>query len=145
MRVSELKISYEPKVRAADREKISASRDAYNILKPFYAGTMEHKECFFALYLNRANKVVGCMKLSEGGITETIIDQRILFEGALLAHSTAIILSHNHPSGQLFPSESDKAATNNIKAACKIMNFQLLDHIILTESGYYSFADEGLI
>jgi DNA repair protein RadC len=74
-----------------------------------------------------------------------LIDQRILFEGALLAHSTAIILSHNHPSGQLFPSESDKAATNNIKAACKIMNFQLLDHIILTESGYYSFADEGLI
>lgn len=143
--VSELKISYTPKVKPSDREKIGNSQDSYKILTPLFADWLEYKEVVWVLYLNQAHKVVGAMKLSEGGIAGTVVDQRILFEGALLCHASKIILSHNHPSGQLQPSQADKEITNKIKEACTIMDFVLLDHLIMSNEGYFSFADEGIL
>jgi len=97
----------------------------------------------WALFTNRANKVLGSFLLSEGGVTGTVLDARIIFQGAILCNATGIILAHNHPSGNLRPSQSDLDMTKKIKEAGKLFDISLLDHIILTDEKYYSMADEG--
>lgn len=96
------------------------------------------------LYLNRANKVIGSYELSKGGITATIADIRIILSVALKTLATGLILAHNHPSGNLKPSEADVCLTNKIKEAAKLMDIQVLDHLILVEGGYFSFSDEEI-
>jgi len=126
--------------------KIGSSKDCYNAFKHFFdEDTIELTETFLALFLNRANNTIGWMKLSSGGITGTIVDQRILFAAALKVAATSMIISHNHPSGQLFPSQSDINLTKQIKASSLVLDIPLIDHLIYTENGYYSFADEGEI
>ena len=98
------------------------------------------------MYLNNANEIIGIHKLSKGGITATIIDIRILLATALKCLATGIIVSHNHPSGNLLPSKLDKELTDKLKAGCKLLEITLLDHIILApDNAYYSFIDEGLL
>jgi DNA repair protein RadC len=97
------------------------------------------------LYLNRANKVIGSYELSKGGITATIADIRIILSVGLKTLATGLILAHNHPSGNLKPSEADVSLTNKIKEAAKLMDIQVLDHIILADGGYFSFSDEGIM
>lgn len=106
---------------------------------------MDYRESFFALYLNQANRVLGIKKISECGISSTLVDVRIVMQAALLCNATAMIVAHNHPSGNLKPSSSDIKMTSQIKEAAKILNISLLDHIILTSDSYLAFADEGLI
>ena len=145
--VSEVKLTYKPKVKASERMSIYSSNDTYQLLKEnFYdADTIEYRESFKIVLLNRANKVLGVTQVSEGGLNSTPVDIRIIMQAAILANASAIILSHNHPSGNLRPSSDDKSITAQINQAAKIMQLQILDHIILTSEGYYSFADEGLI
>lgn len=111
----------------------------------FDADEMDYRESFFALYLNQANKVLGIKKISEYGISSTLVDVRIIMQAALLCNASAVVVAHNHPSGNLKPSSSDIKMTSQIKEATKIMSMFLLDHVILTSDSHYSFADDGMI
>lgn len=142
----EVKLTYSNKVKAADRVKIRMSKDTYDFLQKVYdPNTMDHHESFKVLLLNRAGEVLGVYSISEGGITGTIVDIRLIMQSAILANASAIILSHNHPSGNLCSSIEDNDMTLRIKKACEVMGISLLDHLILTTAGYYSYADEGMI
>ena len=106
---------------------------------------MQHVEETYALLLNRANKALGFSKISVGGTTGTIVDIKVIFQTALKSNASSIILCHNHPSGNLKPSEADIKITRSIKEAGKLMDIPLADHLIITDESYYSFADEGMI
>lgn len=142
--IAEVQISYSSKVPAKDRLQVKGSKNAADALRLVYPG-MEHKEYFYVLLLNRANKILGYYQVSSGGISGTVVDQRIVFQAAIKANASAMILAHNHPSGQLTPSQADIDLTKKMKAAGEIMDIPVLDHLIMTEESYYSFADEGII
>lgn len=143
--VSELTISYKPKVKPSDRCSIRFSQDAYKLLmeQAFNDDILEYKEYFKLVLLNGANKVLGITTISEGGMDGTVVDVRLIMQTALLAHSSSIILAHNHPSGQLKPSSQDDRITKKIKEAAKLMDIRIQDHLIVTGDNYYSYADEG--
>ncbi len=145
--VSEIKISYKNSVTSSKLNKINASSDAAKILFDTWDNdTIELHESFKIMLLNNSNIVKGIYEISSGGITGTLVDIRILFAVVLKSLSTAIILAHNHPSGNLKPSESDKSLTFKIKQACDLLDIKLLDHLIITPShSYFSFADDGII
>jgi DNA repair protein RadC len=142
-RVSEVQLTYKSKIKASERPKITSSRQVYDLLRPFFEEHMEYRELCYAVYLNTANRVLGVVKVSEGGCSGTVVDSKILFQGALLCAANAIILAHNHPSGSLRPSDNDISLTKKILAAGQVLSIPLLDHIILTDEGYYSFVDEN--
>lgn len=144
MKVAEVKIMYSTKVKSADRTKINNSASCDKILRPYFEDTIEHKESFYIMMLNIANQVLGITKISEGGISGTVADGKLIFQAALLANASAIIIAHNHPSGQLKPSQSDKDLTKKFREFGKLIDLQILDHLILTKDGYYSFADDNL-
>lgn len=123
--------------------KIACSKDVFNILRPII-GDLEHEE-FWVLFLNNANKVVQKKQISIGGKTSTLVDARIVFRSALEYGATGIIIGHNHPSGVLHPSQSDIKLTNKLKEAGQTLDIHLLDHLVITEKNYFSFADESLL
>lgn len=140
--VNEIKLSYSRKGNC--ERLITTSRDAVKIFKEhFDSDEMDYRESFFALYLNQANRVLGIKKISESGISSTIVDVRIIMQAALLCNASGIILAHNHPSGNLKPSQEDLSITQKIKEASQFLNIQLLDHCILSSTAYISFADDG--
>ena len=140
--VGEVELSYKPKFK--NIYKVISSEDAYKYLLPTYReGTICYKEYFKVLFLNQANQVLGYTLISEGGITETSVDVRVILQAALLTNSVALVLAHNHPSGNLKPSKEDLRLTKQVKDAAQLMRITVLDHLILTDAGYYSFADEG--
>jgi len=122
--------------------KIISSRTVFNMMQPII-GELPHEE-FWILYLNNSNKVIYKSQLSKGGITGTVVDVRLIFKTAFEYNATAIILTHNHPSGVLKASDADKQITSKLKDAGKNLDVNVLDHIIITENGYYSFRDEGI-
>jgi DNA repair protein RadC len=126
-----------------ERPRISSSRDAFNVIAPFL--TDLHHEEFWLLFLNKACEVISREKLSIGGSAGTVADVKLAFKKALDARASAIIAVHNHPSGNLKPSDADKELTRKMKEAGKVLDLPLLDHLIISERGYYSFADEGLV
>ena len=140
--VGEVELSYKPKFKKL--HQVTCSEDAYKYLLPTYKeGTICYKEYFKVLFLNQSNQVLGYTLISEGGITETCADVRVILQAALLTNSVAIILAHNHPSGNLKPSRQDMKITKQVKEAARLMRITVTDHLILTDAGYYSFADEG--
>ncbi len=145
LQVCELTVTYKPKVKAADRYLIRSSEDAYKLLmeQAFKDDTLEYKEYLKLVLLNNANRVLGIATISEGGINNTVVDIRLVLQTALLAHSTAIILAHNHPSGGLKPSGRDDFMTQQVRKAAELVDIVLHDHIIVTRDGYYSYKDEG--
>lgn len=144
--LAEVEMSYKSKVKPSERETIRSSYDGYQVLQNVYSDDrIEHVEEFIILLLNRCNKVLGWVKISQGGITGTVADPRIIFQAALITNATSIILSHNHPSGNRTPSSADIDLTKKISAAGKTLDISIYDHIIITTNGYYSFADEGLM
>ncbi|MEO0338482.1 MAG: DNA repair protein RadC [Bacteroidota bacterium] len=120
---------------------ITSSRDAYQTFLP-KIGNLPHEE-FWIILLNRANKVIDCIQISSGGVAGTVVDNKLVLRKAILSLASCIILGHNHPSGQLRPSQADLDLTKKLKAASHLMDIQVLDHLIVTDAGYYSFADEG--
>ncbi len=123
-----------------------ASEDAYRILLPtFREGTIHHREYFKVLFLNSANDVLGYTQISEGGLSNTCVDVRIILQAALLTNATSLILAHNHPSGNLKPSNEDRKMTESIKKAAELLQIRVVDHIIMSDENYYSFVDYGLI
>lgn len=144
--VSEINLSYRPKFKASERPKITSSKDAYDILyNNWDLDKIELLEQFKILLLNRANKVIGIFQVSSGGIAGTVADPKLIFSTALKACASSIILSHNHPSGNLQPSPQDIELTKKIKTGGSYLDIMVLDHVIITPDRYYSFADEGMI
>ncbi|MCA6423708.1 MAG: DNA repair protein RadC [Flavobacterium sp.] len=123
-------------------QKITSSKAVFDIMQPII-GELPHEE-FWVLYLNNSNKVIYKSQLSKGGITGTVVDVRLIFKTALEQNATSIILTHNHPSGKLLASDADKEITKKLKLAGEQLDIKVLDHIIITENGYYSFQDEGI-
>lgn len=128
---------------APELPQIKCSKDVSDIFQPLLAD-LAHEE-FWILFLNRSNRVINRMKLSQGGISGTVTDVRLVMKRAIEYLASGIILCHNHPSGNLNPSESDSNITRKIKEAGNLMDIQLLDHLIISDKDYYSFADNGLI
>ena len=128
---------------AVELTKISSSSSVFEILQPII-GELQHEE-FWILYLNNSNKIIEKFQISKGGITGTLVDVRITLRKALELGAVSLILAHNHPSGNLNPSEADKQLTAKLKTAAESLDIKVLDHLIVTEKTYFSFADEGIL
>lgn len=125
--------------------QISSSRDAYRFARQFYFDDIDIYESFFIIPLNAGNKTIGWAKISQGGLTSCIVDPRIVFKYAIEALAASVVLVHNHPSGNLNPSDQDRKLTRQIKEGAKFLDIQVLDHLILNDTDYYSLADNGLL
>ncbi len=123
--------------------KIRSSKSVFKLLQPIL-GELPHEE-FWIVYLDNSNNVLQTMQLSRGGITGTFVDVRLVFKNALQLTAVAVILAHNHPSGTLKPSNADRELTKKLKAAGESLDIKVLDHIIVTENSYFSFADENIL
>jgi DNA repair protein RadC len=128
---------------ALEKKKITSSASVFELMQPVI-GELEHEE-FWIIYLNNSNKVIQKMQLSKGGITGTLVDVRLVLKNALELGATGLILAHNHPSGTLKPSEADKQITDKLKLAAQSLDIKVLDHLIVTEKAYFSFADESML
>ncbi|MFD2727198.1 RadC family protein [Hyunsoonleella rubra] len=128
---------------ALEKKKITSSKSVFELMQPII-GELEHEE-FWIIYLNNSNKVIQKSQLSKGGITGTLVDVRLVMKNALEAGATGLVLAHNHPSGTLKPSQADKSITQKLKTAAQSLDIRVLDHLIITEKAYFSFADEALL
>jgi len=128
---------------ALDKPKINSSKSVFEVMQPII-GELQHEE-FWIIYLNNANKIQLKTQMSKGGITGTLVDTRLVFKRAIELTATSIILCHNHPSGTLKPSASDISLTKKLKNGGEVLDIKVLDHVIITEGSYYSFADEGVL
>ena len=128
---------------AVELTKINSSKTIFEMMQPII-GELPHEE-FWVLYLNNSNKVLSKSQQGKGGITGTLLDVRLVFKMAFELGATALILCHNHPSGNLNPSDADKKITQKLKAAGNNLDIRVLDHLIICENGYYSFADEDIL
>lgn len=144
-RPPKVRIVYSIKQKASERSKIISSESAVDVLRQLWSSQMEIREEFVVLLLDRSNRVLGYHLLSKGGISGTIADIRLIYAVALQSLASAIIIAHNHPSGNTQPSNTDLQITKKIKEAGNQMDISVLDHIILTKDSFFSFADEGLL
>ena len=144
MQVAEIKVSYSN--TNLERIKITNSQIIYEVIMKYWSlDIIEYQEEVKVILLNRANVVLGIYELSKGGISGTVVDVRIILGVALKCNASSIVLVHNHPSGNLKPSEPDKDITSKVKEACRILEVPLLDHLIISRYGYFSFADSGIL
>lgn len=145
--VKEVQLVYAPDNAIPSRKKVTTSADAHTtLLEAYDHQTITFQEECIVLYLNRSNKPIGFYKISKGSISGTVVDVRLILATAIKGLASGIILSHNHPSGNPEPSTTDITLTKKIKDACKLMDLQLLDHIIVNPfGGYTSFADLGIL
>jgi DNA repair protein RadC len=146
LQFSEISVSYYP--RETEMPEIKGAKSAYEVLKHFFPQeTMALQERFVVIYLNKSNKLMGVYPTCVGGLTTVLADVRLIMAVALKTASTSIIISHNHPSGALRPSQQDLDLTQKVKEAGRLLDIKVLDHIILVpeEGAYYSMADEGVM
>ena len=143
MKATEVKLSY---IRKSTGIKVCSSFDAEQAFRSFWdIDTIDYYESFAVMYLSRSNEVLGIMKVSEGSLDACLVDSRKIFQGALLANASSIIVAHNHPSGNLKPSTADIQITKELSRAGSFLKIKLLDHLILTSTTYFSFSDEEMI
>lgn len=143
--IAEIEVAYKP-ISTINLSSLAQSREVYDlIIREWDANLLEMLEEVKVIFLNRSNKQIGIYNLAKGGITGCVVDIRIILSIALKTLATGVILIHNHPSGNLKPSLADKKITSELKKACDILNITLVDHLIVTKTGFYSFADEGII
>ena len=145
MKISEIEINYKPLQKVSELTKVTNSKDSVDFFRQIWSERMQYIEEFYVLLLNRANKIIGYSKISEGGTSGTVADPKMIFQAALKTNAHAIILCHNHPSGNTKPSDTDIALTKRVKQAGAVMEISVLDHVILTYESYFSFADEGMM
>lgn len=144
--VAEVQVSYNPKFKAQDRPKISSSKNSYEIfIQGWEQGKIELLEQFKVMLLNRNNRVLGIANVSQGGVSGTFVDPKIIFGIALKGNASSIVLCHNHPSGNLRPSPEDIRITKKLTQCGLFLDLPIFDHLIITNQRYFSFADEGLI
>ena len=145
-KVAEVELVYKTNVKASERPLIKTSKDCYEtLLKVWDENKMQMQEEFKVLLINQANRVTGVYEASSGGITGTVADPRLILAAALKGLAVGIVLAHNHPSGNLKPSQADEQLTAKIKTAASYHDIRVIDHIIVTTDSYYSFMDEGLL
>ena len=143
MQVAEIQLTYKNKVKAENRPQIRSSQDAYWVLESNWSDQMGLVEEFNILLLDRANRVMAMCPISKGGVAGTVVDLKIVFAAALKGRASSIILAHNHPSGNLSPSQADIELTKRFEQAGKILDIPVIDHLILSpDDNYYSFADD---
>jgi len=142
-RPPKIRIVYSRNQKANDRAKVTRSQDVYDWLRKIWSKQIDIREEMYVLYLNRNNEILGYHQLSMGGINGTVADVRLLFAVAVKSLCSSVLLAHNHPSGNLRPSNADIQLTKKIKEAGNILDISVLDHLIVTKDGYYSLADEG--
>lgn len=130
-------------IKQAERQQVISSETACNILKPLI-GDIEREE-FWAIYLNQSNRVIRKERLSEGGLTGTLVDIRLIMKEAILCNATGMIIAHNHPSGNEKPSGEDNRITEQVKKAAELLNIRLIDHVIITSNTYYSYMDDAML
>jgi DNA repair protein RadC len=146
LHVAEISIEYKSKVKPKDRPQVVTAYDAYKVFeKSWNEHTMDLMEEFKVIFLNNGNKVLGICSFSVGGITSTCTDLRLVYATALKLCACGIIICHNHPSGSLKPSVADKQLTERFRQAGKLLDIVLLDHLLISSGGYYSFADKGAL
>ncbi|MEO6833425.1 MAG: JAB domain-containing protein, partial [Chitinophagaceae bacterium] len=144
--VPELSVTYSRSSAKAFEGTIREATDVATFLRStFGKDEIELQEQFIVLYLNQARSIIGYYRHSKGGINSTVADKRIIIGTALKCAAVGMVVAHNHPSGNLQPSDADLGLTRELKEGCKVVNISLIDHIILTKTGYYSFANEGLL
>ena len=145
--VCEVELIYKSKVKPSERPKISCAADTMEVIKSSLdLDDMQHIERFYLMLLNRANKVLGIVKISDGGISSCIVDVKLIFQAALKGNASNIIIFHNHPSGNLRPSQADTNITKKIKDAGKLLDVELIDSMIIDcEGNYFSFANDGIL
>jgi DNA repair protein RadC len=144
--MAEVEIYYKTKIKAKEQPRITSSTDIRDYLRQIWNPMkIEYVEEMMIIVLNRANHILGWAKVSQGGLAGTVVDAKVIFQIALKANASAIIISHNHPSGNLKPSSADISLTKKIVEAGKNLDLPLLDHIIMASDSYYSFADEGML
>ncbi|MCB0396838.1 MAG: JAB domain-containing protein [Flavobacteriales bacterium] len=143
LRPPKIRIVYSRKIKASERPQVTSAQEVVRILRAAWSAQIEIREEFMVLHLDQSNRVLGYQLLSKGGIAGTVADIRLIYAAALKSLAVAIIIAHNHPSGNLNPSQSDRILTRRIKEAGEVLDIRLLDHIILTKETYYSFADNG--
>ncbi|WP_322545137.1 JAB domain-containing protein [Elizabethkingia miricola] len=145
-KISEIRLIYKNLVKAPLKPHVDSPKEAYEIVfKNWDTDQIEFIEQFKILLLNTANKVLGIYTVSTGGIAATIVDPKLIFSAALKANASAMILCHNHPSGNLKPSTQDIQVTEKITNGGKLLDIKVLDHLIITSEGYFSFQEEGLL
>lgn len=142
--VAEVELIYKNKVAPSARPRVLTSRQGYEVLMSSWdenkIGFIEQAK---VLLLNRANRVLGIYEISTGGVAGTVVDPKLVIVAALKSNASSILLSHNHPSGNLKPSRQDELITERLREGCKLLDLHFLDHIIVSPEGYYSFADEN--
>lgn len=143
LQIEEIQIQYKPLKNKYP--KINNSQSVNEVLKIVFEEEMNYRENFYISLLNNQNQILGIKLISTGGMKAAVVDVRIILQTALLSHATSIILAHNHPSGQLKPSQADKNITAKIKKAAQQIDVNVLDHLIFSREGYLSFADEGIL
>lgn len=141
----EIRVTYSSGMKMSERPQVNSSCSAFELVKPYFEGTMEAHESFVVLLVDRGNRLKGVYRHSTGGLHGTVADPKLVFAVALKTLSSAIILVHNHPSGQLRPSEEDIRLTRKFVEAGKLLDLPVNDHLIVTAEGYYSFADQGML
>ncbi|MEP2670489.1 MAG: JAB domain-containing protein [Cyclobacteriaceae bacterium] len=145
-RVAEIQLVYRSNVKPSQRPKVSSSREAYEVFfKNWDLDKIEFVEQFKVMLLNRAHKVLGIYELSCGSVAGTVADPKLVFVAALKSNASSVIVAHNHPSGCLTPSQADINLTRKLKDGGKLLDIAVLDHVIVTNDGHYSFADEGIL
>jgi DNA repair protein RadC len=147
LKVCEVRAIYSHKTSSKDRPQIINAQKCYDILLPLYeeTGHLEQKEIFSILLLDRKNSVIGWAKISEGSNCATVVDCQYIFRLAILSNASSIALCHNHPSGNVNPSNQDMELTRKIIASGKLLDITIIDHVIISAESYYSFANEGHI
>lgn len=141
--IAALELAARIRIDIPETEKVNSSNAIFEMMRPLI-GELSHEE-FWVIYLNNANKVITKLQISKGGITGTIVDVRLVYKHALECGATAVILCHNHPSGALVASEADKSITRKLISAGNNLDVKVLDHLIITEMDYFSFADQGIL
>ncbi len=142
--VTEIQVTWSRKVPLKDQPRVNSSSMAYEYLVNIFE-ELDYDEKFYIVHLSRANRIIGHSHISTGGQSGTVVDPKKIFQNALKANAASLILAHNHPSGNIQPSEIDKKLTEKLVAAGKHLEISILDHLILSNEGYFSFADHGLI
>lgn len=144
--IGEVFLGYKTKVEVKDALVISSSELSNQLFREVWdSSQLTLRESFKAVFLNTSNRAVNFYSLSDGGVSGTVVDTRLLLQAAILSNASSIIICHNHPSGNLNPSEADRKVTKKVKEAALLFDIMLLDHIILTEDDYFSFADSGMM
>lgn len=145
-KVAEIELIYKSIVKASERPQINKAADAYDLFLSYWdKNKIDFVEQFKLMLLNRAKRVLGIYELSTGGVAGTVADPKLIFAAALKANASYLIVSHNHPSGNLTPSQADQTLTAKIAEGGKYLDLPVIDHLIITSEGFYSFANEGLL